>query len=211
MARHTVRPISPDALVEVLADRIARLAGPSWTRVLVDGAPATEPGRLADRLVDPLRLRGRPVQRVSTQDFLRPASLRFERGRTDPDSYYEDWLDTGGLTREVLDPLGPAGTGRLLPTLWDTRTDRASRAEYVELPPGGVVLVDGALLLGRGLPAELTVHLRMSAGALARRTDADQQWTLPAFARYAEQRHPEEHADVVVRCDDPAHPALVEK
>ncbi|MCP2165012.1 nucleoside/nucleotide kinase family protein [Goodfellowiella coeruleoviolacea] len=209
MARQAIRPISPDALVAELAERIAGLAGARWTRVLVDGAPATQPGRLADQLVDPLRLRGRPVLRVSTQDFLRPASLRFERGRTDPDSYYEDWLDVGGLVREVLDPLGPTGTGRLLPTLWDARADRASRADYVALPPGGVLLVDGALLLGRGLPAELSVHLRMSAAALARRTDADERWTLPAFARYAEQRRPEEHADVVVRCDDPAHPAVL--
>ncbi len=40
MARQAIRPISPDALVAELAERIAGLAGARWTRVLVDGAPA---------------------------------------------------------------------------------------------------------------------------------------------------------------------------
>ena len=67
------------------------------------------PGPLADALVDPLRVRGHPVVRVRAADQLRPASLRLERGRTDPDSFYDDWLDADGLRREVLDPLGPGG------------------------------------------------------------------------------------------------------
>nr|WP_306463157.1 uridine kinase [Solihabitans fulvus] len=204
-----MRPLSPDTLAGELVERIDALPGSDRVRVLIDGAPAAHPERLADALVEPLRLLGRPVLRVSTVDFLRPASLRFERGHTDPDSYYEDWLDVGGLTREVLAPLGPGGSGRALPALWNAATDRASRAEYETLPPGGVLVVDGALLLGRGLPAELTVHLRLSAAALARRTDPAQHWTLPAFARYDEQVGPDRAAQVIVRYDDPLRPALV--
>jgi hypothetical protein len=209
MAGVRVRAVSPERLVTELAERIGALPADGWTRVLVDGAPATRPGDLADALVPELRVLGRPVQRVSASDFLRPASVRLEHGHTDPDAYYQDWLDLRGLVREVLAPLGPGGDGRVLPALWDAERDRASRAEYVRLPPGGVLLLDGALLLGQGLPAELTVHLRMSAAALERRTDPDARWTLPAFARYADEVAPEEFADVVVRCDDPAHPALV--
>src|SRR5207249_3017547 len=115
-----------------------------------------------------MRLRGRPALRVSAGAFLRPASLRLERGRADPDVFYEDWLDARGLTREVLDPLAAGGTGRVLPALWDPVADRATRSAYVEVPPGGVLLLDGALLLGIGLPLDVTVHLAMSAAALAR-------------------------------------------
>jgi hypothetical protein len=79
----------------------------------------------------------------------------------------------------------------------------------VTLPSGGVLLLDGALLLGRGLPLDLTVHLHLSAAALARRTPADEAWTLPAYARYDERVRPLRHADVAVRMDDPRHPALV--
>jgi hypothetical protein len=89
-------------------------------------------------------------------------------------------------------------------------TDRATRAGYVDLPPGGVLLLSGELLLGAGLPLDLTVHLAMSAAALARRTTDELRWTLPAYARYADEVGPEGFADVVVRMDDPRHPALVE-
>ncbi|GAA3093738.1 uridine kinase [Streptosporangium carneum] len=197
--------------MEELADRIAAAPRSSWVRVAFDGAPAARPGRLADDLVDPLRLRGREVLRVSSDDFLRPASLRFEYGKTDPDAFYADWLDTGALVREVLGPLEPGRSGRVLPTLWDTRIDRATRAPYVTVPEGGVLLLDGALLLGRGLPFDLTVHLWLSPGALARRTDEERRWTLPAYARYEREAEPLDVADVVVRVDDPRHPAVVER
>jgi hypothetical protein len=203
--------VTPERLPEVLADLLVAVApgdGPGVLRVAVDGAPAAQPGRLADALVDPLRLRGRPALRVSAGWFLRPASLRLERGRTDPDAFYEDWLDAGALRREVLDPLGPGGSGRYLPTLWDAGADRATRAEYLAAPPGAVLLLDGVLLLGRGLPVDLTVHMRMSAAALARRTPVPERWTLPALARYEAEVGPDQVADLVIRLDDPRHPAV---
>ncbi|MGW9197101.1 uridine kinase [Micromonospora chersina] len=206
-----VRPITPELLVTELADRLAGAAAPGRLRVAVDGPPAAEPDALAAALVDPLRAAGRPVLHVRAADFLRPASIRLEHGRTNPDAYYEGWVDEAGLRREVLDPAGPDGSGRLLPSLWDADADRASRAPYVDLPPGGVVLVSGTLLLGGGLPFDVAVHLVLSPAALDRRTDPELRWTLPAFARYADEVDPASFADVVVRADDPRHPALVER
>src|SRR5204862_1870891 len=145
---------------------------------------------------DPLRLRGRPVIRVSAGWFLRPASLRFERGRTDPDALRDLWLDTPALRREVLDRV--AADGRYLPTLWDPEADRATRADYEIAPPGAVLLLDGALLLGRGLPVDKTIHMRLSPAALTRRTPEAERWTLPAYERYADEVDPERVADVVV-------------
>jgi hypothetical protein len=176
--------------------------------VAVDGAPPSRPEAFADRLAEALRLRGRPALRVSARDFLRPASLRFERGREDPDARYDDWLDAGGLTREVLAPLAPGGSGRVLPSLWDAAADRATRADYVELADGGVLVLDGELLLGRGFPFEHTVHLWLSAPALARRFA--EEWALPAFARYDARVRPLHIADTGVRVDDPDHPALLD-
>jgi hypothetical protein len=204
------RPISPSLLVEELADRIAAVRPPSWARVAVDGAPAARPADLADALVGPLRLRGREVLRVSAADFLRPASLRLEHGRDDPDVFYTDWLDSAGLTREALGPLGPGGSGRVLPSLWDSAVDRATRAAYVTLADRGVLLLDGALLLGRGLPLDHVVHLSLSPAALARRAAPAERWTLPAYERYETEAVPAQVADTVVRVNDPRHPALVE-
>lgn len=203
------RPVSVDGLVEELAERLAGTGAGGRLRVAIDGADAAAPGRLADALVDPLRVRGRAAVRVATEDFLRPASVRLEFGRTNPDSFYLGWLDEAGLRREVLDPAGPGGSGRVVTRLWDTRTDRATREPYRELPPEAVVLVSGALLLGAGLPFDVAVHLHLSAAALARRTVPEQRWTLPAFARYGEEVDPAAFADVVVRLDDPRRPAVV--
>jgi hypothetical protein len=204
-----VQPLTPAGVVDhVVAAVLAREAA-SRLRVVVDGAPAALPGVLADALVDPLRAAGRPVVRVSAADFLRPASVRLEHGREDPDAFFDDWLDVAALAREVVDPLGPAGSGRYLPTLWDSRRDRATREPAVVAPPGAVLVLDGALLLGRRLDVDLTVHVALRAATLARRTSEDDRWTLPAFERYREEVDPEAVADVVVRADDPARPALV--
>jgi hypothetical protein len=204
-----IRPVSFERLVGELADRIQSREPDSHVRVGIDGPPAAAPERLADALVDPLRVLGRPAIRISTADFLRPASLRFEFGRDNPDSFYAGWFDEAGLAREVLDPAGPGGSGRIVTRLWDAARDRAAREPYAELPPDAVVLVSGALLLGAGLPFDVTVHLELSAGALRRRTGPEELWTLPAFERYAAEVDPAGFADVVVRSDDPRHPALV--
>jgi hypothetical protein len=204
-----VRPVSFEILVKELADLLLSREPDSYLRVGIDGPPAAAPERLADALVDPLRAGGRPAIRISTADFLRPASLRLEFGRRNPDSFYAGWFDEAGLAREVLDPAGPAGSGRVLTRLWNAGTDRATREPYQDLPPGAVLLVSGPLLLGGGLAFDVAVHLELSPAALARRTAAEDAWTLPAYARYAEEVDPASFADMVVRLDDPRRPALV--
>jgi hypothetical protein len=203
------RPISPAVLAAELTDRIDAITERRRIAVAVDGAAgATETTELADALVEPLRLRGRAALRVSAGDFLRPASLRFELGRTNPEARYTGWLDLGALRREVLDPLAEGGSGQILPSLWDAGRDRATRAARVPVPDGGVVVIDGELLLGAGLAFDLAVHLWLSPAGLRRRLpDA---WALPAFERYEQEVDPSSLADVVVRVDDPRHPALAE-
>jgi hypothetical protein len=203
------RPISPALLVSELTERITAITGRRRIAVAVDGAAgATNTTELADALVDPLRVAGHAALRVSANDFLRPASLRFERGKEDPDARYTDWLDLGALRREVLDPLAEDGSGRVLPSLWDPIRDRATRAERVELPEGGVVLLDGEFLFGAGLAFELSVHLWLSPAALKRRVP--DEWALPAYARYEAEVDPVALADIVIRVDDPNHPARYE-
>jgi len=152
---------------------------------------------------------GRSVVVVPATGFYRPASLRLEHGRTDPDARYTDWLDVGALNREVLVPVGPGGTGMYLPVLWDLERDRAARASRRPMPPGAVVLVPGALLQGVGLALDVVVHLRMTSAARRRRTPADEQWALPAFDRYDDEVDPAALADAVVLADHPDRPALV--
>jgi hypothetical protein len=199
-------PVSWDLLVEEIT---AKLPADRRARVAVDGAAALAPGALADRLVAALRDAGRFALHVDVFDFLLPASQRLEFGRNSPESFYEGWRDERALRREVLDPAAEGGSGRVLPRWWRVDVDRSARADYVVVPAGGVVVVSGPFLLGAGLPFELTVLLDASEAAVARRTPAGQEWTLPAYARYREEVGPEHFADLVVRVEDPRRPALV--
>jgi hypothetical protein len=196
-----VDPVSPEGLASEVVSLV--LARPGRVRVLLDGPSPTRPDLLAHRVAVQLRARGRATVVVDAGDFLRPASVRLEYGREDPDEFLDGWLDVAGLRREVLEPARP---GRILPRLWDAAADRAFRDGYTRLPEDGVALVHGALLLGRDLPAELTVHLRMGAAALARNLPAGAQWTLPAHDRYERERV--EEVDLLVLADHPDRPAV---
>jgi hypothetical protein len=194
---------TPQGAVDAVVALVARHQG--RVRLAVDGAPATDPGELADRVVEALA--PRTTLHVRADRFWRPASLRLEYGREDEDSWLDGWLDEDALRREVLDPF--VETGRALPELRDPVTDRSLRTAAAVLPLDGVVVVSGTVLLGRGLPFDVAVHLRLTTAALVRRTPDDQAWTIPALERYAVERGPEDAADLVVRVDDPRHPALV--
>lgn len=150
--------------------------------------------------------------RVSAENFLRPRSLRLEHGPHDPDAGYEGWYDTYALLREVLDPLGPGGAGTWLPALWDAERDRATRQSRRAAPPGAVLVLTGPFLLRWELSGALdaVVHLQTSAAAQRRRLPAaDVDRVVGAWARYLEETDPASRADLVVRCEDPRHPALV--
>lgn len=199
-----------------MADRLATLLaelppepGAIALRVAVDGPDLAAPAALATAVAGRLPERARPAVVVPASGFYRPASLRLEHGRTDPDARYADWLDAGALAREVLDPLGPGGSGQYLPVLWDTERDRAARADRHPMPEGGVLLVPGALLQGLGLAFDVVVHLRVSPAARRRRTPPEAAWELPAFDRYDAEVDPAALADAVVLADHAQRPALV--
>jgi hypothetical protein len=197
-----IRPSTPAGVVEAVVSMLDRR--PGRVRLAVDGAPAAEPGRLAALVA--VGLSPRPALHVRADHFWRPASLRLENGRHNPDSWLDSWLDDAALRREALDSF--LQTGRVLPSLRDPETDRSTRGTAVELPGNALLIVSGSVLLGRNLPFDLAIHLHMSSAALERRTPPDQAWTLPALARYSTERHPDDLADLVVRLDDPRHPAL---
>ena len=137
--------------------------------------------------------------------FWRDAALRLEHGREDVLSYLS-WLDADALRREVLDAV--VRSGSYLPSLRDPVSNRSTREPPRPAAPELVLLVSGSLLLRHGLPFDRTIHLTLSAPARARRTDAHQQWTLPAYDDYDARVHPSAYADAVVKLDDPNHPAL---
>jgi hypothetical protein len=205
------RPLAVEGVAALAAERIASLQLGHPVRVAIDGPPWAGLD-LAASTVDALAAWSRPATLVRVPDYLRPASLRLERGRDDSDAFYEDWINLAGLRRELLEPAGPDGSRLVLPTLWDVERDRASRAEYRELPVDAVVIVDGWFLLGAGLAFDLTLHVALSPAARTRRVPTDDAAReLPAYDRYDAEVRPAEWADIVVRADDPRRPAVIDR
>jgi len=168
--------------------------------VLLDGVGTAS---LADDLVEGLRQAGRTPLRVRAEHFQRPAGERYAWGREDVEALRTSWLDAGALEREVL---RRAPSGSYLPALRDPETDRSSRTAPEPVSAGAVLLVDGVFLLGRGLSAELVVHVALSPAALVRR--GVPAWQLPAFEEYDATERPRAVCDVLVRAEDPLRPAV---
>jgi hypothetical protein len=201
-----VTPLTRERLVDEVVGLVGARSG--RVRMAVDGPPPARPVELARGAAEALASLGRAAVVVDAEDYLRPASVRLEHGREDPDELLEGWLDVAGLRREVLEPAAPDGSGRVLPRLWNAAADRAYRDRYAQLPADGVVLLAGAMLLGRGLPLDAAVHLRMSGAALRRGLPPELLWTVPAHERYARENDPEGTAQLVVLADHPDRPAV---
>ena len=206
MSRFT--PVSPELLAARLTESCGRRhTGAAPLRVALDGPASADLSVPLELLRADLQAAGRPLAVIEATGFYRDASLRLEHGRTDLESFYHGWLDTAALRREVLEPV--ARSGHYLPSLRDPATNRSTRAKPEPLAAAGVLLVRGELLLIAGLPFDLTVHVAVSRQARKRLTPQDRQWTLPAFDRYDLEADPAGTADVVIRYDDPRHPALL--
>lgn len=192
-------PLTPEILTISVADRAAALTG--RVCVAVNAPDAADPVEFAQRVATELRTRGRAADVVDLHDFVRPASLRLEHGRTDPYSYRHDRFDYAAVDREVLRAVREHQ--RWLPRLWDERTDRSARERPRRAAEDQILVVAGPILLGRGLDFDVTVVLTMSRGALERRTRAEDHWTIDAVLE-----HDETDADVLVRYDHPTRPAV---
>jgi hypothetical protein len=202
------RPVAPDALATLVAGYLHEVpTRGAALRVALDAPRCADPVRWASEVADALRPLGLPSVVISADTFWRDASLRLEHGREDALAY-RTWLDVDALRREVLDPLGPGGSGRYLPSLRNPDTNRSSRESHRCAVPGTVVLVAGEFLLAPALPFDVRVRLWLSAAALARRTPPDQHWTLDAHRDYDRSLATAEVADIVVKLDDPRHPAV---
>jgi hypothetical protein len=197
--------VEPTTAAGVVHAVLALVPQAGRTRLAVDGAPSGEAHALAAAVAEE---HGRAVL-VRAESFWLPAGQRFEQGREDPDAWLDAWLDEEALEREVL--RRSVGRGDVVPALRDPATDRSVGISPQPVPDPGLVVVSGSALLGRGLSFDLAVHLQASSAALRRRLPEDEQWLVEPLQRYAGERRPEVVADLVVRVEDPRHPALVRR
>ena len=115
-------------------------------RVGVDGVDGSGKTVFADELADRLREDGRPVVRVSVDDFHHPRAIRYRRGRDSAEGYWRDAFDYVRLRADVLEPLGPGGSRCYRPAAHDLAGDRVLHPAPEVAAPDAVLIMDGVFL-----------------------------------------------------------------
>lgn len=194
-------------------------------RVAVDGPDAAGKTTLADELAAVAAARGWRALRVSLDGFHRPRVERVAAGALSPHGYYEDSFDLAALRRDVLEPLAPGGTRRVVTSRHDWRADVADVSVPVEVADDASLLLDGVFLL-RGELADcfersvfvfarpevvLARALARDADTLGGRDEVERRYRaryLPGQALYLLRARPDERATVCVDNSDPAAPTI---
>lgn len=194
-------------------------------RVAIDGPDAAGKSTLADELVPFVGRTGREAIRVSLDGFHRPRSARYARGELDPEGYYRDAFDLEAVVRDVLAPLGPAGSQAYRAAVFDVETDSSASEPVRMATAGAVLLFDGVFLLRQELRGswECSVFVDANESEILRRAltrdsarfGSDEHVRarymtryLPAQRIYLEESRPLDVADVVIENSDPDHPLV---
>jgi uridine kinase len=195
------------------AELLRRVAAsvPAGVRVGVDGVDGSGKTVFADELADRLREDGRPVVRISVDDFHHPRAIRYRRGGDSAEGYWLDAFDYARLRADVLDPLGPGGCRRYRPAAHDLAGDRALHPAPEVAAPDAVLILDGVFLHRDELAdvwafsVFLDVPFDVTARRMAVRDGSSPDPEHPSLRRYveAQQRYlrmctPRHRASVVV-------------
>lgn len=215
-------PLVRPAVIAQVADSVPAPVREDCVRVAVDGVDGSGKTVFADELAAELAARGRPVVRVSADDWHQVRELRYARGRASSEGFWLDSYDYPRLRAEVLDPLGPGGSRDYRARGHDLDTDEVLSGPVSHAPAGSVVLVDGLFLQRAELEGcfELAIWLDVpfeeTAARMAERDGTSPDPEDPSMQRYVgaqrtyfEQRAPWTRADLVVDNTDLAAPFVV--
>lgn len=214
--------MTPAGFLAALADRVAGRLGPGILRVGIDGVDGAGKTTLADRLAEVLEARGTRVIRASIDGFHNPRAVRYARGKTSPEGFYTDSFNLAALKHDLLDPLGPRGSGRVRRAVFDHRTDQAIDAPYESAGRSGVLLFDGIFLHRPELRSYwdlsifLDVPFAQSYARMAVRDGSDPDPEAPTNRRYflgqsfyLKTVGPQKLAHIVVDYADTAQPRII--
>lgn len=91
---------------------------------------------------------GRPLIGISIDGFHRPRGERRQAG-AGPEGFYRGSYQDDVFRKSVVDPLRSGEP--IIPAVWDVAQDVAVAAAPVDVPPRGVVVIDGIFLHRPGL------------------------------------------------------------
>jgi uridine kinase len=171
------------AQVPVAPDRV--------TLVAVDGVDGSGKTTFAEALEAALSARTHFVRIVHLDDFLALRAARYRLGRDSPEGFFLDSYDYGAFRRQVVEPLR-GGDRRIRPVATDPRRDEYVSGLPVEVPLGGVVIVEGIFAHRDELfqlwdwSVFLDVAFETSVTRLAQRDGSPSDPEHPSLRRYVE-------------------------
>jgi uridine kinase len=204
-----------------VGQRVPTPATSRWVRVAVDGIDGAGKTTFADELAQVLTAGGRTAIRASVDDFHRVRAERYRRGRSSWLGFWLDSFDYPRLRAELLDPLGPGGSGRYRVAVHDLASDERLDLPWAQAPPSAVLVLDGLFLHRDELAGTwdfsvfLDVPFDISVARMAIRDGSADDPAAPSLHRYVRaQRHyfascqPRQRATLVIDNSDLCHPAI---
>jgi uridine kinase len=205
-----------------VAGRIPVRQGGTCLRVAVDGPDGSGKTTFADELAAAVRALGRPVVRVSLDDFHNVRAVRYRQGRESPQGFWQDSYDYRRFRDDVLEPFAPGGVRRYRPAAHDLATDTVLDPPPRTALPRSVLIVDGLFLhrdeIGSvwDLSVFLEVPFDVTAMRMAGRDGTNPDPGHPGMRRYVEAQRiyfascsPQQRADILIDNEDFEAPRIV--
>ncbi len=209
-------------VIDRVARRIPGSRAGACVRVAVDGPDGSGKTTFADELGAAVRSLGRPVVRVSVDDFHNVRAVRYRQGRESPQGFWEDSYNYQRFRSDVLEPFAPGGTRRYRPAAHDLATDLVLEPRPRTAAPGTVLIVDGLFLhrdeIGKvwDLSVFLEVPFEVTARRMAGRDGTDPDPGSPGMRRYIEAQRiyfaaclPRQRADILIDNEDFDAPRII--
>lgn len=220
-----MKQIQREEVLQRTADAVAQIALPHPVRVGIDGGSASGKTYFADELAEVLRGMGRVVVRAGLDGFHNPPELRHRQGALSVEGYVEDSFDHAAVRRCVLDPLGPGGSLRYCPEVYDHAVGEARESSWVQVPADAVLVFEGVMLFRDELVDAFDYKILLETshrvalerakvrdldhfGSLDRLFSKYTQRFQPGQDLYRARCRPEEMADMILNNDDLACPSL---
>lgn len=217
-------PVSTErrAVLEQVAKRIPVWPDGRCVRVAVDGPDGSGKTTFADELAEVLRAFGRTVVRISLDDFHHVRAVRYRRGRSSPDGFWQDSFNYPRFRADVLEPFAPGGSRRYRTAAHDLATDAVLNPEWRTAEPSTVLVVDGLFLHRDEVVAAwdhsvfLDVPFAVTAQRMAVRDGTDPDPEHASMRRYTQAQRgyfaacaPQQRASILIDNRDTSRPVIV--